>query len=451
MKRLSPIVDGSLDSSWSIYAILTLGTLLRLIGLYLVSTLPLQSDPLSYHRMALQLLHKVDIQPFLPPGLSYYLSFFYSLFGESELIGRACMILPYWILSAFLFLLAKKISSRKVANIAVLILSVFPTFVYHSVTPLTQLPMAALLTAIAYFAIRSRQNMSWACSISLGLLLGIGTLIRPSALLLVLFLPLYFIITKRRFLLSSVIAISAILLISLWIFKVHKMTGEFVMVNHANSMNFFLGNNRWTPTYKTWFLGSHSSEDEAFKALRGEIKKNPLPVQDQLYMQYAISYILSRPDLFLLRTLNRVRVYFAFDTYTGSVLMKGYDIDKRIGLGIIMIDAIFYFSIVSLAILFLFLPSCMFGNRSAINITIAIIIIYSLPYWIAFSHPTYHFPIVPILGILAVTSGTSLWSGPRVVWKHIASSKRRKYFALIGMILFVYIQIEWIVMMYSRI
>lgn len=451
MKRSDSIIDRSFDSSWSIYAILSLGTLLRMVGLYLISAFPLKSDAFCYHKMALQLLHKVEFHPYWPPGLPYYLSFFNSLFGESELVSRACMILPYWMLSVFLFLLAKEISNRKVANIVVLVFSVFPTFVYHSVTPLTPLPMAAVLVAIVYFTIRLRQNMSWACGIFLGLLIGVGTLIRPSSLLLLLFVPLYFVITKRRFLLPLVVAMSAILLISAWIFEAYRMTGNFVMINYANSKNVFYGNNQWTPIYKTWFLGSHITENEEFEALRAEIKKKPLPEQDKLYKRYAINHILSRPDLFLLRTLSRIRVYFAFDTFTGASLIKSLNIDKKIGLGIIMIDAIFYCSIASLAILFFFLPSRIFDNRDAAGILVLIVIIYSLPYWITFSHPTYHFPIVPILGVLAVISGTMLLSEPRVVWRHIVSSKRRMYLLLFGIILFIYIQAEWIVMMYSSI
>jgi 4-amino-4-deoxy-L-arabinose transferase-like glycosyltransferase len=430
---------------------LGLGVLLRLIGLYLVSGLALASDWLSYHKVALQLVHKVKFHPFWPPGLPYYLSFFHYLFGESELVARACMILLYLMLSVFLFLLAKEMYNRKTANIAVLIFSVFPSFIYHSVTPVAQMPMAVILIAVAYFAIRSKQNISWICSIFLGLLLGIGVLVRPSSLLLLLFLPLYFVVTKRRFLLPSIMVISAILLVFLWIVKAYKMTGEFVMINSANSMNFFFGNNQWTPLYKTWWLGSHRSEDDEYKVFLEGIRKNPPSVQERLYKQHAIEHILSRPDLFLLRTLSRFRVYFAFDTTPGATLIKGYDIDKKIGLGLIMADAIFYLSIASLAILFLFLPPTMFGDRGTIGILIGIVIIYSLPYWVAFSHASYHFPVVPILGIFAVISGTRLLNEPGDIWRHITSSRRRKYLALFGMILFVYIQIEWIVMMYSRI
>lgn len=453
MKRLGSIIDRSFDSSWSIYAILSLGTLLRMVGLYLISAFPLKSDAFCYHKMALQLLHKVEFHPYWPPGLPYYLSFFNSLFGESEFVSRACMILPYWMLSVFLFLLAKEISNRKVANIVVLVFSVFPTFVYHSVTSLTPLPMAAVLVAIVYFTIRLRQNMSWACGIFLGLLIGVGTLIRPSSLLLLLFVPLYFVITKRRFLLPLVVAMSAILLISAWIFEVYQMTGNFVMINYSNKKNVFYGNNQWTPMYKTWLpmYTWRSSENEEFVALSEEIEKKPLPEQDKLYKRHTINHILSRPDLFLLRTLNRVRVYFAFDTFAGASLIKDLNIDKKIGLGIIMIDAIFYCSIASLAILFLFSPFQIFGDRDTIRIFIGVILIYAIPYWLSRSHPTYHFPIVPILGVLAVVSGTMLLSEPRVVWRHIVSSKRRMYLLLFGIILFIYIQVEWIVMMYSSI
>lgn len=451
MKTCPLIRDRAFDSSWSIYAIIALGVLLRLVALYLISPLPLKSDPVHYHHMALQLLHQAQFHPYWPPGLPYFLCFFYSFFGESEQVAKACMIVPYVAFAGFLFLLSKKISDRKTANVVVLIFSLFPTFIYHSVYPLTQLPLAAILAAVAYFTLRSGKTTPWFHGIALGVIMGSGVLIRPSLLLLAFLIPLYFLVRYRMIRFSFVMAATVLLIGGFWIYKVHKMVGYFVMVNHASSLNFFYGNCKWTPLYKTWYLGSHPLDDDEFNAFKADTKKEPPNVRDKIYRQRAIQHILSRPDLFALRTLNRFRVFFAFDTYVGSCLIKGHNINKWIGLGIIAIDAAFYCSIVGLALLFFFLPPQMLLGFGARWILVGIVVVYAFPYWIAFASPTYHFPVVPILGPFAVITARRLLSKPAEIWEHIRCSGRKKYLALVCLILFVYIQIEWFVVMRSSI
>lgn len=452
LKQFTAVVNKLFEWRWTFHYTIILGTLIRLIALVWVSSLPsLIGDPLEYQQMAKRLLSHIGFEPFWPPGLPYYLVVLFSFFGEAEFVARVGMILWYWLLALGIFLLTKKIANRKTANISIFLFTIFPTFIYHSVTPLTQLPMAALLVAAAFFAIQFKSKIQWGSSIFLGSILGFATLIRPSTVLLVVMLPLYLFVITRKTRHCLLIVVSALLVISVWIFKAYDLTGKFVMINYSNSMNFFLGNNPWTPLYKTWYLGSHPSEDPQFEALRENIKKNSLAIQDKLHTQYAVNHILARPDLFFLRSVNRLRNFFAFDTYTGSALIKEYGINKIMGLGIIALDAFFYLSIALFALLFFVIPYNKFNDQSGVIIFLIIIVGYSLPYWISFSHPTYHFPIVPLLGILSAISSMRLLSEPRDIWNHIKSSKRKKYVLLSTMSLLIFIQIEWIAIMFSRI
>ena len=87
----------------TVFAIVGLGLFLRLIVLALFAHLPLISDALSYHKMAVQLLNHENFLPYWPPGLPYFLACFYFVFGVSEFVGRVSMLLFYVIFSAGLF------------------------------------------------------------------------------------------------------------------------------------------------------------------------------------------------------------------------------------------------------------------------------------------------------------------------------------------------------------
>ena len=321
LKRSLTTVLRLLDARWATVVLLGFGLALRIVVLGQLSVYPLRSDGLSYHKMALQLLAREDFSPYWPPGVPYYLALSYRLFGANELVGRTSMLVVYMALAGLLYVLAREVSGRKAANLCLAVFSVYPTFVHQSVEPLTQLPTAACLVAIAYLVIRMCKQPTWRASLLLGFVLGCAALVRASSLLLALGVPAYVLIRTRKTALAITPLAISFAIVSLWLFKAHRMTGHVVIINYANSRNLFLGNNAYTPLYKTWWLGSHAGSEGAvppeFDAMIEAIRANPPHVQGKLYTRYAMEHVFSRPDLFLVRTASRLRTYFAFDTYTG--------------------------------------------------------------------------------------------------------------------------------------
>jgi hypothetical protein len=241
-----------------------------------------------------------------------------------------------------------------------------------------------------------------------------------------------------------------------WILKAHEMTGRWILVNEANSMNLFFGNNPYTPLYKTWWFGSHeddaSNVPSAYTAMLTAIKSEPPDVRDRLYLKVALGHIVHRPDLFVVRTANRIRSYFAFDTYTGSFLISKYSINKMLGLVVILLDALFYCTIMAAAILQVFSLSSKSPRLGSAVLLLLMGGCYAIPYWLSFSHPTYHFPVVALFGVLAACFAGNVAASRKTgsPWPWAASAKRKYSLLLVG-IVFSYIQIEWIWMMRSRI
>jgi 4-amino-4-deoxy-L-arabinose transferase-like glycosyltransferase len=437
---------------WSL-AVVGIGLAIRAIALVRLAPFPFIGDERSYHVMAGQLLAGVRFAPDWPPGLPYYLALFRSIFGASHVVAMAAMIPWYLAFSALLYALCVRVRGRHAANVALTVFAVCPTFVYHSVIPLTQLPVAVCLLLVALLAILLNEKRSLGVSLAMGAALGVCVLLRPSAALLAASVPAFILIRWRSpGSALAVVAVAAMLVVP-WEVKVHAMTGDVVAVNYATSRNLYIGNSPWTPLYRTWWFGSHEDAESVpagFRETDAAIRALPPSLQDSAYRRLALEHILKRPDLFVLRTLNRVRTYFAFDTYAGTVLVKFDKLPKLLGLAVIALDAIFYMVILALSLAaFLAWEQVRIG-RAALSALLLIAAAYALPYWVAFSHPTYHFPVVPLLAVPAAVLASDLLATERAsLRKTIAGLVRRRSIGW-GLAVLLAIQVEWLLVMGSR-
>ncbi len=445
----------ALDARWFVFAV-SAGIVARIaLGWYVG---PLTSDPLAYHQMAIKLLHGEAFVPFFPPGAPYFLAGLYRVVGESELAARAAGLLWYVGLSSLLYRFTTLVSTRAAANLAVILFAIFPAFLWHSVEPRTELPTATLLLLVGYLTVLDLRAPRWWRHALLGLVLGFTVLTRPSSMLLVGVIPVFIAMVTRR-VWSAVLPVAVCaVLVGAWLVKAHDMAGRFVMINDANSVNLFLGNNEYTPLYRTWWFGSHAAGDPSvpteFTALMEGIEARPAAERNQLYREVAIDHIKARPDLFVVRTANRVRVFFGFDTSTGSYMRKKYGASTPVALMLIALDALLYCSIAIASLFFLFTFTGAAGRptRDEVRAILLVALCYSIPYWFSFSHPTYHFPIVPLLAISGVSFIERFANEPpESVMAPIRESPRRRYGLVTALVVFALIQVEWILFGLSRI
>jgi len=435
-----------LDSPRAAPLILAGGLGVRVAALALSAAQPLLDDALDYHRMALDLLAGLRFEPDWPPGLPYFLAAAAALAGPSALVARASMLLLYLGLSAVVWLLAYRLQGRATANLALLLIALAPTQILHAVTPLTQLPTAFLLVAAVLSAWRASDAPTWAPLASMGLCLGALVLVRPPSALVCLGLPLALVfLTRPRRVRAALVPLAlAAALVGAWTWKAHAMTGRFFFINNANAQNLFYGNNPWTPLYRTWWFGSHKAGEPdvptQFVALHRSIGAHPPAERDRLFTRTALDHIRARPDLFVLRSLNRLQVYFAFDTYTGSFLIKRGGAGRLPGLLVLGVDALVYLLVVAAALAFFAAhwPLEPPGRR-LVTLALAAALLYSVPYWLSFAHPTYHFPIVPLF--LPFAAAFAVQPAPI----------RRRYLFWGGLTALALIQVPWVITMASRV
>jgi len=427
------------------------GFFLRAVILLQLYRTGLFGDALAYHNFALEIVSGSNFEPVLAPGLPLWLAACYRVFGESQLVAMSSMLIFHTIFCVFLFLYIRRAWSVLAANLALMIFSFYPAFVFHSVWPLTQMPVAALLICVAYM-LDVMNRSRWLAVLPLGLAVGFLILIRPSGILLLLLLPVLiaFNAGKKHVSLSFLTVCVSLIPLSIWLVKINSGCSKFVFFNYSNTMNLYLGNNEYTPLYKTWWFGSHGAGDfdvpEEFSRQLGQIRKLPHSERDGLYFRLAVDHILSRPELFLLRSFNRFRCFIAFDTYTGTNAIKRFNSGRFPGLSILALDAVFYCLIGFGAILYLagVRKSLIRPKQSKTIILLALL--YAAPYWIAFSHPTYHFPVVPLFGIMTAVL-ISFFLANTEIFKEWLKELRINLKLLVALIFFIYIQIEWISVM----
>ena len=161
--------------------------------------------------------------------------------------------------------------------------------------------------------------------------------------------------------------------------------------------------------------------------------------RDAEFYRLAFDHILARPDLFLVRTLSRIRTFFAFDVVLGAEL-------GRAGLVLIGLNALIYCATLGLACLLVFSPGLAGIRRESILVVILAGLVYAAPYFVSFSHPTYNFAVAALIGVLAAVFLRQMLDRPLGALLGAIWASRWRRFALIATLaLLVFIQVEWFI------
>jgi 4-amino-4-deoxy-L-arabinose transferase-like glycosyltransferase len=447
MPRFPKFYRYLLDQEYAWLRIVLLALVLRLGMLAAVADEPLISDSLYYHQSAIAWVDHGQVDTYWPPGLPLYEAAFVWLFGKGEIWVRLAM-LPWflWMCQNF-YRIAYRLHSRVAANIGLLLLALYPAMIHQSVEPLSYLPAAAILLALfgqmqAYVEERKPGRL-WRAGILIGLLI----LFRPSAAIFLIALPPLILLRRRKFLPGFTLALFATLTVSPWLWLAHQQTGRIVPINDASSRNFYLGNNAWTPGYKTWYYGSHWTADPklpaAFRAELQALEAMPLGVQGRAYTRAAWTDIRARPLAFGVRTLSRMRTLLAFDTFAGARLRWSGHPLAGMGYATLGIEAASYMLLGIACIAFWFSETRRDLGGGSLAIITGFLLLYALPYWFSFSHPTYHLPMLPLMLLpAAVWLRQVLERGTLPQWQ-----RKQTVRAWLVLFVFVAIQVEWVIQM----
>ena len=387
--------------------------LIRMVALFFLRHSPLASDAQDYRSMAEQFLSHKPFVPYWPPGLPLFLVPFVAA-GASLWVLRASMLL-FWLLCSWgLYRLLRELRQEQNAWLVLLLFAVLPDSIQLSIEPLTAMPIAAFLMIALSAALRILRRGCLVEYVLLGCSLGLMSLIRPSSLPLLILIPFFLAVLRRAFYAAISSAALGLVMVGAWVLYAHAMSGMWV-INTANATNVYYGNNAWTPLYRTWYFGSHA------KLGTEEIKQYPEyehelehlrslsePAQSSELTRLVRRSIAEHPGLFVLRTMNRVRCFFGFDTFTAAG-MKG----TRWGaipasILVLGLEALTYLALVCPSVFWIAGTTRLFWRSPSTILLSTTIVMYAIPYWLSMSHPTYNFPVILPLVALGLAARSAV-------------------------------------------
>jgi hypothetical protein len=419
-------------------AVFALLLAVRLVLLFLLRTTPFTADAQDYTAMARQIATGQSFLPYWPPGLPLYLVPFVSI--SSSLALRASM-LGFWLLACWgLWRLLCALGIASPAWVILLFFGLLPDSIFLSIEPLTQLPVAAFLLLACSSAVRLARGLSEKPTLEfllLGISLGAAALVRPSALALLFVLPALCAVWSRRWMTAAAGIALALAMVGAWMLHVRSMTGH-LLINTANGKNLYLGNNPWTPDYKTWYFGSHAKDGEEldiFPEYAQQVRDVESGTPEQASAEYqhlAIVEITDHPGTFALRTLNRVRCFWGFDIFAGAQATGHRWMYLPLSPLTLAAEALLYLTLVLPSAYWLARTSRSFWLKPETILITVTVILYAAPYWLSMSHPTYHYPVLALVVVLGAMAFAQ---------REIANARGRGILAVTCVLL---VQLEWV-------
>lgn len=404
---------------------------------------PFSGDATEYTVAAARMLDGAELEPYWPPGVPIYVAV-WGIFGEipgNGLLLKLAMLPWFVLLIVGSRYVATQLFNHSVANLSVLFLALYPDFIHQSLTPLSHLPAAALFMTMLAALLRARERTDLVWWMVAGISLGMLLLFRPAAGILIPGLLIWLVFREKQRAKAVIFTISAAILPLIWIIHVHSATGRWVYINDANARNFFLGNNAYTDNFATWKQGSvyASAFGEDFRQLLDSLDRLPETEKGAAFRKAGAKHIQKKPGQFFIRLANRGIAFLAPDTFSAGYMMGHYkSFSGRI-----------VFFVVGWLLYTVLIAGWLRGVlakgfwKPERRIYLILLVLYAIPYLLAFSHPVYHLPILPLIAMFAFYGLTTKINLEK-------SLPNQRILAIFLALLFIVVEIRWMYYLISE-
>lgn len=245
-----------------LFIICSVGLLLRLAYVFETKEMPfiqnLFSDSKIYHEWGEEIA-KGDLIGqeafFMAPFYPYFLAAIYLIFGHSIHLVRLIQVVISTFNIVLVYLIGRKIFSRRVGYIAALITSIYSVFIFYSGAILAetlQTFFASLLILSLTTAKKEKFENKWFVS---GILLGVLAIFRANILLFFFGAVIWLLIQRklntvlREKFVKTIIyfTLGTAIPISMIVVRNFIVTHDLVILTSNGGINFYLGNNPNSP------------------------------------------------------------------------------------------------------------------------------------------------------------------------------------------------------------
>lgn len=228
-------------------------------GLFLVAWRPgevLTNDAAGYDVLAMMLLERGEFgvrpgQPLanLQPGYPLFLAGVYALFGHHLWAARGAQALVGALTALLAFLLGRRLFGERAGILAAGGVALSPELVAASSLLLTEVWFAFLLSVAVWAFLAGESSGSPARSVAAGLAVGVASLTRGAALVLLPVMAGSILLRRprpRAFVLAGLFVVASLLPLAPWIARNYIRFGAFIPVRTTG------GHAAWSGNYLPW-------------------------------------------------------------------------------------------------------------------------------------------------------------------------------------------------------
>jgi 4-amino-4-deoxy-L-arabinose transferase-like glycosyltransferase len=416
--------------------------LLRLVvALVALGAMPLVSDARDYFEAATGFEAAESHSAFYwPPGQPAVLAGAFALIGRTVTAARMVTVALSVASVALTALLGRELGGKRAGRAAGLLAAAYVPAVLLCAQPYAQHLAALCLAAVAYFGLRAAREHRWWLFAGAGAALGLGCLARPSMVSVVPVIAVFWALalhrdpgSRRALVPGAAFATTVALLLTVPAAAHNARAGAGWTISTNNERNLFLGNNPYTPDYKTSHLGQRSL-DELAPEVRSYLESYyARPDAREAMRDAALHYMASHPLRTAWRTLNRASSFWGFDYLASREIQKWRGETTARALPLLALEAASYLAVAVLALAGLVARSGG-GDGTWRAWLIGLTVAYEAPYAIAFSGGTYHFPV---MGLVIPFAGLAIARG--AAWRE----GREKRAAVTAWVVFGAVQVQY--------
>jgi 4-amino-4-deoxy-L-arabinose transferase-like glycosyltransferase len=425
------------------------------VGLGLLGGMPIVSDAFAYSDQASDILDgEDDYAYFWPPGTSYVLAAAYAVFGEHDWAARVAMVLVSVLAVVVTTLLALRLAREpRPAMLTGWILALYPGMWMQVVQPFSFDLTLLFVSLTALFALRAWESSNPLDYLVAGLALGAAGLTRPSTLSIGLGLAVCAAVAIRRrrqrgeptglgrLVLGSALT-GVVTLAVLGAALIHNQRqDQGWTLSVSNELNVWIGNNPYTPVYRTDQVGQHAIEDFPAEAqpylTEFRYYDDPSREQRRVTLEEAQRYVEEHPAHTALRTANRARAFWGFDYTISELLHSEWGKSTKVEAVGLAFEAGGYAILMLLAIIGLVFARGLL-RAGAVGYLIALIVAFAIPYLLVYAAGRWHYPVLGLLAVFAGAGAAWLTQTPDW-WRQLRTSGT--FWVALG--LFVALQIEY--------
>jgi len=315
------VVTASTGHRWWLAVILVLAAALRLAWVLLVPNAQ-YSDSVWYSgaaaNLALHGVYGVDgPSAWFPPGYPFFLAAMYRLLGYSELAGKLGNVGIGVALTAFTYLLGRRLRGEAVGLVGAAVVAVWPNLIFSTGVLGSDLLAACGFAAAMWLGMRAKAGPepAWLRLVVLGVLIGWMVLVRPVSLVLLASLGLWWWVSSRSFRGAITRLAPAVLIVGLivgaWTVRNYLQFGEVITIATNGGYNFWQTNQRYADGNDTYWPFV-PMDDPEYQTMRygDEFTKN------REGYRYALAYLRANPGHLL--TMLPTKLFWLYHTDTSG-------------------------------------------------------------------------------------------------------------------------------------